>query len=714
MIRPETVLKLLGSPKYKPMKAAELAAHFNVPEEEYDAFGRLLAEMQKGGEIVQVKQRRYASPKKVNLMVGRLQSKPDGYGFVVPVREEDGADVFVDEKDMRGAMHGDLVVVRRPKGRRGRRPSGQIVDIIERANPDLVGTFAVSRGVRFVVPDQKAIFRDVYVGAKGTKGAKPGDKVIVRIVEWPTRHLNAHGVVQQILGRDGEAGVDEACIIHQFHLPHVFSRKAAAEAEALRGALSRQERDRRVDTRSALTVTIDPEDAKDHDDAFSLTRTGAGWRLGVHIADVSHYVRPDNAIDEDARERGTSVYLPGTVVPMLPEKLATDLCSLRQGKDRLAKSVFFDLDREGHLLSSQVERSVIRVDRRLTYQEAADMIRDGRSDDACVKLLKDASVLTTRLVQLREARGALDLALPEVHLHLKRDGSVKKVEKVERNIAHHMVEEFMLLANEAVAKFLRKHKLPYLCRAHPSPDPLDLKEFSDFVKALGLPDVDASNRKSLQRLLRMVRGRSHEFAVNYFLLRSLKQAYYCAEPVGHDALALRSYTHFTSPIRRYPDLIVHQILDQHWDGELKRADVRTRWTENMAEWAEQASKTERRAEEAERELTKLKILRYLQGRQDETFSARVTGVQEYGLFVMLEEFLVEGLVHIRTLVDDFYSVENKGAALVGQRRGHSYCIGDILTLRIDRIDVLKREIDFVIVDRTPRTRKGKGKRRRRS
>jgi len=713
MANTETIVKLIRSRKYRPMKAAELAAHLKVSKEDYDSFCGLLAEMQTRGQVVQVKQRRYAWPKKVHLTVGRLEANPRGFGFVVPVRDEDGEDVFVDQEDMHGAMHGDLVVVRRPsttrphRRRRGRRSGGQIVDVLERVNPDIVGTFMISRGMRFVVPDQKAIFRDVYVPAESAKGALSGDKVIVRLVEWPSRHLNAHGVVTQVLGRDGDAGVDEASIIHQFHLPHAFSRKALKQAEDQPASVSRGEREDRLDLRDSLTVTIDPEDAKDHDDAFSVERTRDGWRLGVHIADVSHYVPPDSAIDVDARERGTSVYLPGTVVPMLPEKLSTSLCSLHQGKDRLSKSVFFDLDRDGHVTATRLARSVIHVQRRLAYAEAAAIIEDGSAEDPCGKMLKDAALLTKRLMQLREARGSFDLALPDVHLDLKRDGSVRKVEKAERTIAHRMVEEFMLLANEAVAKFLRRHKLPYLCRAHPSPDPLDLKAFADFVKALGLPDVKATNRQALQRLLKLVHGRSREFAVNYFLLRSLKQARYSAEPIGHDALALEFYTHFTSPIRRYPDLIVHQILDQHWDGVLKNEGARARWTENMPEWAQQCSDTERRAEQAERELTKLKIMRYLETRKGETFPARITGVQEYGVFVMLDELLVEGLVHIRTLTDDFYSIEGKGAALVGQRRGRKYCIGDPLLLRIDRIDLFKREIDFVIASRG----RPKGKRR---
>lgn len=707
MINPVDILRFIHSKKYSPMTAAELAEHFEISDAEYRQFCNLLQELEFSGEIVKIKQKQYADPEKVHLLVGALECNPRGFGFVVPVKEGSGEDIYVSEEDMGSAMHGDLVVVRLPtkvqipgKWKEKRRSaSGQIVNVIKRVNELVVGTFEKTKRLRFVAPDDPRLFRDIYVAEEVSMGAQPGDKVVARITVWPSRHLNPEGEVTEVLGKEGDPRVDRRSIIYQFKLPHVFGQRVMKEMKHVPHAVSEKEIHDRFDLRNKLIITIDPEDAKDFDDAVSLEKDGNGdWRLGVHVADVSYYVKPDTAVDKEARFRGTSVYLPGEVIPMLPEFLSNNICSLKEGEDRLTKSVFMTLDRKGYLVKAEIRHSVIHVTRRLTYNQATAILNNETDidiSDEAVSMLRNMAYLAGVLFKNRLDRGALELDLPEISLKLDEHGYVKDVEKIERDISHKLIEEFMLLANEMVATFMYEKKMPLLCRIHPEPEEDDMREFAEFIRGLEHTRIDPFKSRHLQSLLDKLRGRPEAYTVNLVLLKSMKQAVYSAGEGRHFALALDHYTHFTSPIRRYPDLLVHRILDQYFSGELSSPSVHDTWMNCLLDWAGHCSMTERRADEVEREITKLKLLRHLEHEVGKIFDGVITGVQEFGFFVQLNRYLLEGLVHIRTLSDDIYQVDKKTMALVGTRRRKMYRIGEVVRVKIYKIDFLKREIDFI-------------------
>ncbi|MCF6149636.1 MAG: ribonuclease R [Candidatus Kuenenia sp.] len=689
------------------MTAAELADHFGITDQEYRDFCKLLQDLEFQGEIVKIKRKQYANPKKVNLLVGTMDCNPRGFGFVVPVKKGEGKDVFVSEENMGSAMHGDIVVVRLPelaqipkryKKRRG--DSGQIVNVLKHVNPVIVGTFEKTKRLGYVVPDDAHLFRDVYVTEDDTKGAKPGDKVVVKIIEWPSRHLNPEGEITEILGKEGDPKVDLHSILYQFKLPQTFHKKVLNEADKIPHEIPGEEIKSRFDLRKKLIITIDPEDAKDFDDAVSLEKDAQGnWQLGVHIADVTYYVKQDTTIDKEALFRGTSVYLPGKVIPMLPEALSNNLCSLREREDRLTKSVFVTLDSEGNILKSVIKHSIINVTKRLTYKQATAIINNEPVENIPEEV-KDVLGKMAQVAQIlfknRMDRGAIELDLPEVSLKLDAEGNIENVEKEERDVSHQLIEEYMLLANEMVATFMHENNLPLVSRAHPEPDEEDMFEFADFVRGLENVRVDPFKIHQLQKLLQEIRGKPEAYTVNLVLLKSMKQAIYSATESGHFALALEHYAHFTSPIRRYPDLIVHRVLDQHFSGELLLPVVQKTWETCLPEWAAHCSVTERRAEEAEREITKLKLLRFFENRVGATFEGVITGVQEYGFFVQINEYLLEGLVHIRTLEDDIYEISKKNMALVGSRRKKIFRIGDVVKVKIYKIDFLKREIDFIL------------------
>ncbi len=707
MINPVDILRFIHSKKYSPMTAAELAEHFEITDAEYRQFCSLLQELEFSGEIVKIKQKQYADPEKVHLLVGTLECNPRGFGFVVPIKEDGGEDIYVNEADMGSAMHGDLVVVRLPATaqiprkwkEKGRSTSGQIVNVLKRANEVVVGTFEKTKRLRFVAPDDPRLFRDIYIAEEVTKGAQPGDKVVVRITQWPSRHLNPEGEVTEVLGKEGDPKVDLRSIIYQFKLPHTFGQRVMKETKYVPQAVSEKEIQDRLDLRNKLIITIDPEDAKDFDDAVSLEKDKNGdWYLGVHVADVSYYVKPDTAIDKEARYRGTSVYLPGEVIPMLPEFLSNNICSLKEGEDRLTKSVFMTLDRKGYLVKTEIKYSVIHVTRRLTYNQATAILNnemDRDISDEAVAMLRNMAHLAELLFKNRLERGALELDIPEISLKLDEHGYVADVEKVERDISHKLIEECMLLANEMVATFMFEKRMPLLCRIHPEPEEDSMWEFAEFIRGLEHTRIDPFKSKHLQSLLDKVRGKPEAYTVNLVLLKSMKQAVYTAGEGRHFALALDHYTHFTSPIRRYPDLLVHRILDQYFSGGLSSPAVKDAWKNCLADWAGHCSMTERRADEVEREITKLKLLRFLEHEVGKIFDGVITGIQEFGFFVQLNKYLLEGLVHIRTLADDIYQVDKKTMALVGTRRKKMYRIGEVVRVKIYKIDILKREIDFI-------------------
>jgi ribonuclease R len=710
MIDAEKIIKLICGRKYSPMNASELAEHFKADDSESEQFRTLLRELELKGEIVRIKKEQYANPKKANLLVGKLDANQRGFGFVVPVKEGISDDIYVDAEGLGSAMHGDIVVVRLPsaknkkKGRRKKRErernAGRIIDVLHRENETVVGTLKKSRHLNYVAPDNSKLPRDIYVSMEDTKDSEHGDKVIVKIDQWPTRHLNAEGTIIEILGKDGEPAVDIKSIIHQFKLPFKFNEDILAETQDLPLSISPDEISTRLDLRDELIITIDPDDAKDFDDAISLKKDKKGnWLLGVHVADVSYYVKQDSAVDVEARKRGTSVYLPGTVIPMLPEVLSNGICSLKEGEERLTKGVFFTYSPDGRLLRSEIKHSVINVKKRLTYHNATKILTEGDENDTnpVTNLLFESSKLAKLLYKKRMEEGALELNLPEINIRIGEDGKIDTIEKVKRDISHIIIEEFMIAANQAVATFMHQNSLPSVNRSHPEPDEDEMLDFAEFIFNCKNQRINPFDKKRLQAFLDEISDHPESYIINLMLLRSLKKAEYSTAHTSHFALGLEHYAHYTSPIRRYPDLIVHRLLDLFFKGQLKFKKVKAAWNEKITGWASHCSATEKRAEEAEREIIKLKLLRHLEQHADRVMDGVITGIQEYGLFVQIDEFQLDGLVHIRTLTDDFYKLDQKKLSLIGTKRGRVYNFGDVIKVKITKIDLLKREVDFVIV-----------------
>lgn len=709
MIDSKDIIKLIYGRKYSPMNASELAGYFKIDDSELQQFCSLLRELELSGEIVRIKKEQYANPKKANLLVGTLDGNQKGFGFVVPIKEGISEDIYVDTEGLGSAMHGDIVVVRLPstkkkkKGRRKRnkaRNTGQIIRILHHENETVVGTLKKSKHFNYIAPDNSKLPRDIYVSTENIKDSEDGDKVIVKIDQWPTRHLNAEGTILEVLGKDGEPAVDIKSIIHQFKLPFKFNQKTLYEIRDLPQYINPGELDARVDLRDELIITIDPVDAKDFDDAISLNKDVDGnWLLGVYIADVSHYVKEDSEVDKEARKRGTSVYLPGTVIPMLPEVLSNGICSLKEGEDRLTKGVFFTYSPDGKLLSFVIKNSVINVKKRLTYHNATNILseKDENNTNPVTNLLFEAGKLAKLLYQKRIEGGALELDLPEINIRIGEDGKIDTIEKTKRDISHIIIEEFMIATNQAVATFLHQNNLPSINRSHPEPDEDEVLDFAEFIFNCKNKRIDPFNKKELQAFLDEMSGHPESYIINLMLLRSLRKAEYSTALTHHFALGLEHYTHFTSPIRRYPDLIVHRILDLFSNGQLKSNKSRIALNEKITGWAKYCSTTEKRAEEAEREIIKLKLLRHLEEHTDKVMKGVVTGIQEYGLFVQIDEFQLDGLVHIRTLTDDFYKLDKKKLSLIGSSKGKVYGFGDVVNVKISKIDLLKREVDFVII-----------------
>ena len=709
MVDSKTITQFICGRRYSPMSTSDLAEHFKIDDSDSQQFCDLLKELELKGEIVRIKKEQYANPKKANLLVGVLDANQKGFGFVVPAKEGISDDIYVDSEGLGSAMHGDIVVVRLPstkkrkKGRRQRKKEsnvGKIIRVLHRENETIVGTLKKSRHFNYVAPDNSKLPRDIYVSMDDPKGAEHGDKVIVKIDQWPTRHLHSEGTIVEILGKDGEPAVDIKSIIHQFKLPFEFSKNTLAETIELQQPVSPDEIGARLDLRDELIITIDPDDAKDFDDAISLKKEKTGnWLLGVHIADVSYYVNEDSSVDKEARKRGTSVYLPGTVIPMLPEVLSNGICSLKEGEERLTKSIFFTYSSDGRLISSEIKHSVINVKKRLTYHIATKVLMESDEDDTdpVTNLLLEASKLAKLLYKNRMKEGALELNLPEINIRVGKDGKIDTIEKTTRDISHIIIEEFMIAANQAAATFMHQQNLPSVCRSHPEPDEDEMHDFAEFIFNCKNKRIDPFNKKRLQAFLDEISDHPESYIINLMLLRSMKKAEYSTTETSHFALGLEHYAHFTSPIRRYPDLIVHRLLDLFFQGQLKSKNVKASWNEKITDWAKHCCTTEKRAQEAEREIIKLKLLRHMEEHADKIMEGIITGVQEYGLFVQIDEFQLDGLVHIRTLTDDFYELDKKKLSLIGSRNGKVYSFGDVVNVKITKIDLLKREVDFVIV-----------------
>lgn len=684
-----------------PVKFPILMQKFGISKAARAPFKAFVDELVDDGIVIRLKGNAYALAPETDVVRGHLSVHREGYGFVVT--EEGQEDIFVPARYLRENMHGDIVEARLIESRRSDRREGRIVRTIKRAVTTVVGKFQVRGTYAVVVPEDRRITHDIYIPAKVYNRAQDGQVVVAEVVAFPSESRPAEGRVSEILGWPEDPEVEVLAIVRKYGLPYQFSPEVLKEAKLVAPQVREEDVVGRKDLRNSVVVTIDGETARDFDDAVSIVREGAGYRLFVSIADVSHYVTPGSHLDEEAYERGTSVYFPDRAIPMLPEALSNGICSLNEGVDRLTMTAEMTFDAAGHRTGSAFYPSVIRSCARLTYTIVRKILADGDREAReqyanLVPHLEIMEELAQKLTKRRSDRGSIDFDLPEPQVVLDLQGQTEAIIRAERNLAHKLIEEFMLAANEAVASFIENKKIPSLYRVHEPPDLSKLRDFSEFIYNFGYvfrvgeEDVDP---RELQKLLAAAAGKPEERLVNEVLLRSMKQARYDEENIGHFGLGADSYTHFTSPIRRYPDLVVHRILK-----EILQKCVSEERKEELAAAlppvADQTSKRERVAMEAEREIIELKKVQFMLDRIGEEFDGFITGVASFGIFVELVELFVEGMIHISMLPQDFYAYIEKQHSLIGERTGTVYRIGDPLRVRIASVSMERRRIDFVV------------------
>ncbi len=670
----------------------------------------MLEDMVDDGELVRLKGNCYALPGTTGTIQGRISIHRDGYGFVTP--PAGGEDIFIPGKYLKGALHGDLVQAQSsPSSKGGGKLDGRVLTVVERAVTRVVGRYEETRHGAIVISDDQRLNLVVAIPPTGRGTATDGHQVVVELTSYPVGGRPAEGRVIEVLGWPNNPDVEVQSVMRRFDLPHIFAPDALAEAEAINSTVSPGDLEGRVDLRSLPTITIDGETARDFDDAVSLRREGHSFRLWVSIADVSHYVKKDSPLDRDAYLRGTSVYFPDRCIPMLPERLSNGICSLNPAVDRLTLTAEMLFSPDGTMQESTFYPSVIKSAARMTYTGVKQIIVDNdraMSDHypLITPMLCEMKELALILTAMRNRRGSVDFDLPEAEILIGPDGQTEKISRAERNLAHQLIEEFMLAANEAVALHLTTHAIPLLYRVHEKPDPLKLHTFQEFIYGFGyeLPLTgDAIKPSELQTLLARAKGQPEERMINYALLRCMKQAHYAADNTGHFGLASACYCHFTSPIRRYPDLVVHRILKAalamappHTAGG-KSSRQLTIATEHLAEVAEQTSKRERIAMEAERDVVEMKKLQYMEQHTGEEFDGYITGVTPFGFFVELTELFVEGLVHLSTLADDLYTHAEKQHSLIGRRTGKIFRIGDTARISVVSVSPATRRIEFALV-----------------
>jgi ribonuclease R len=689
----------------RPLLLREILRRLGLQKEQRQEAREFLRDLAEGGKVVRIRGNRYGLPSKMNLIVGKVKTHPDGYGFVIPEAEGE-EDIFISPRNLKEAMHGDRVVARvesiQQKGR-----EGSVIRILERKTRKVVGKFMRARNYSYVAPEDERILQEVFIPEGETKRARPNQIVVAEITRYPTGRARPEGRITHILGYPDDPEIEPQIIIHKYDLPHRFTSAASKEAQNLPSTPSLHEYKNRVDLREIPTFTIDGENARDFDDAVSIERDeDGGVKLYVSISDVSHYVREETALDNEAYSRGTSVYFPDRAIPMFPTELSNEICCLHPRVDRLTLTAELRYDGNGERKGVRFYPSVIRSDERLTYtlvkkilvDEEVELKRNFKHLLPSLELMAD---LSQELRRRRTERGAIDFDLPEPEVILNLQGETEDVIRAERNLAHQIIEEFMIAANEAVARFMEEKGFPFIYRVHEPPKKEAVDEFRRFISHLGYKSMRPDHGmkkgsdhspKEFQKVLFEFKGRPEERVVNEILLRSMKWAKYSAKNLGHFGLASDGYTHFTSPIRRYPDLIVHRLLKQVLsEKEVKISE------EVLANKADHLSDRERVAMEAEREILNRYRVRFMRGKIGEEFEGVISGVTAFGFFVELKDIFVEGLVRVTSLHDDYYQYHEKNYCIVGERTHKTFSIGDEIRVRVDRVDVERRHIDFGLV-----------------
>lgn len=696
--RKETMLALLNDPTYVPMKLKELAMLLNLSRDQRDELREVMESLEQDGKVILTKRGKYKIPS-AEFLTGTFSGTAKGFGFVTVEGRPD--DIYIPYDKVKDAMHGDRVQIVAEPARGGRRAEGTVVKVLERANQTLVGYYQKSKNFGFVIPDNQKIGEDVFIPQGKDMGAVTGHKVIVKLTDYGGERKKPEGEIVEIIGHVNDPGTDILSIVKAYGIPDEYPQEVMEQIEHIPDEVQEAEKVGRKDIRDWQTVTIDGEDAKDLDDAITISREDFGYRLGVHIADVSQYVREGSPLDREALKRGTSVYLVDRVVPMLPHKLSNGICSLNQGVDRLALSCIMDIDPHGKVLSHEVAETLIRVDRRMTYTAVNAIITDRdpavmAEYDGFVEMFDCMKELADILRDKRSQRGSIDFDFPETKILLDEKGHPTEIKPYERNSATKIIEDFMLMANETIAEDYYWQEIPFLYRTHDNPDPEKMKRLGIFINNFGYSlhlQNGEVHPKEIQKLLTKIEGTEEEALISRLTLRSMKQAKYMPICGGHFGLAARYYTHFTSPIRRYPDLQIHRIIKENLHGNLTGKRI-SHYDSILTEVSIQCSQTERRADEAEREVVKMKKCEYMSKRVGQIYEGVISGVTNWGFYVELPN-TVEGLVRVSDLYGDYYLFSEEKMELRGERSGRIYRLGQKVKVTVSGTDKLTRTVDFL-------------------
>lgn len=694
----QLILDVLEKSGNTPLNYKQVAAKLNLKDaDSKKTIADILAEASQANQLHQPERGKFQLKQLHVYITGKVDMTADGSAYIVP-EEEGENDIFVAPRKLRQALHGDMVKVHVYERKKGRKREGEVVEILQRAKTDFTGTIDVTDNFAFFLPDDRKMLHDIFIPLDHLNGAKNGEKVLVSITDWPKNAKNPIGTVKNVLGKKGENNTEMNAILADFGFPLQFPDSVDQAANAISETITPEEISKRRDFRNTMTFTIDPADAKDFDDALSFKQLENGrYEIGIHIADVSHYVTPDSILDQEAFERGTSVYLVDRVIPMLPEKLSNDLCSLRPNEDKLCFSAVFEMDDKANVLEEWFGRTVIHSNRRMSYEQAQEII-EGKADD----LSPEISTLNKIAEILRERRfrsGAISFETEEVKFQLDENGKPLGVYTKIRKEAHKLIEDFMLLANKKVAEFIGKqgrgkNKLPFIYRFHDVPNPETLGSFSQFALKFGHKlniQTDKETARSLNSLMTKIEGAKEQNLLTSLAIRSMAKAIYTTKKTGHYGLAFDYYTHFTSPIRRYPDVMVHRLLQFYLDGG-KNVNA-----EHYEKMAEHASQMEKKAADAERASIKYKQAEFLQEQIGVEYTGIVSGVTEWGMYVEIEENKCEGMVRLRDITDDFYTLDEKNYAIIGQRKKKTYQLGDEVQIKVKKVDLEKRQIDFILL-----------------
>ena len=699
--RKKIIYEFICDEFYVPMKLKELAMLLQVPKDQRDELKAVMDSLEAEGKVHVTQKGKYIKGEAKHLR-GIFQANARGFGFVTVEGEPE--DIFIGEEDMGGAMQGDEVEVAITKAPEGRRREGKILKIVNRGTQRLIGYYQSRKNFGFVVPDNERILQDIFVPAEQSKGAVTGHKVVVELTSYGGERKKPEGRIVEILGHANDPGVDILSIVKSYDLPIEFPEKVLNQAERVAKPVTGADMAGRKDVRDWQTVTIDGEDAKDLDDAITLTKEGDNYILGVHIADVTNYVQENSALDREALKRGTSVYLADRVIPMLPHVLSNGMCSLNAGEDRLALSCIMTVDAKGNVVDHQIAETVVNVDERMSYTSVKKILEE-HDEEECrryqtlipmFELMKELSEI---LRNRRHKRGAIDFDFPESKMVLDEDGTPLEIKAYDRNVATKIIEDFMLLANETVAEEYFWQEIPFVYRVHEAPDEEKMKKLITFIQNFGytmhVPKGQEIRPKEVQKLLDKIEGSQEEAMISRLTLRSMKQAKYSPDNDGHFGLATQYYTHFTSPIRRYPDLQIHRIIKDNLRGRMTESR-RDHYAKILTEVTMQASSLERRADEAERETVKLKKVQYMKKFYGEEFEGVISGITKWGLYVELPN-TVEGLVHVANMMDDHYDYDETHFQMVGTHTGKRYELGQKVKVRVTGCDTIARTIDFELV-----------------